>query len=164
NKAMIYPVAIAVLVTFIAKGLATFLHTIIMNKVSQSMIGDMQKDLFSHFMILDLAFFHANPSGQLISRVVNDVNVVRLALSETMTNAGKNSMTFVLLTAVMFHQDWKLAIAAFIILPFTAGFIAHIGRKLRKISKSTQAELGILSDRLSQIFQGIRQVKAYGME
>jgi subfamily B ATP-binding cassette protein MsbA len=164
NKAMIIPVAFAVLATFVVNGITTFLHTIIMNKVSQSMIGDIQKKLFSHFMTLDLAFFHAHPSGQLISRVVNDVNVVRMALSETITNAGKNFMTFAFLTAVMVYQDWKLAIAAFIILPFSAGFIAHIGRKLRKISKNTQAEMGILSDRLSEIFQGIRQVKAYGME
>lgn len=164
NKAVVTPVALGVLATFIIRGIGTFAHTVIMNKVSQSIIGDIQKDLFSHFMSLDLAFFHANPSGQLMSRVVNDVNVVRMALSDTMTNIGKNSMTFIFLTAVMFHQDWKLATAAFIILPVTAAYIAHIGRKLRKISKNTQAEQGILSDRLSEIFQGIRQVKAYGME
>lgn len=164
NRAMIIPVALAVFATFIVQGIATYAHTIIMNKVSQSIIGDVQKDLFAHLMTLDLAFFHANPSGQLISRVVNDVNVMRLSLSETLTNAGKNFMTFVFLTGVMFHQEWKLAATAFLILPVSAWFIAYIGRRLRKISKNTQMEVGILSDRLSQIFQGIRQVQAYGTE
>lgn len=164
NEALIVPVAMAIFVTFIVRGLATFAHTILMNKVSQSIVGDIQKDLFAHFMTLDLAFFHANPSGQLISRVVNDVNVVRLALSESLANAGKSFITFIFLAGVMFSKDPVLAVAAFVILPFTGGFVSYIGRRLRKISKNTQSELGLLSDRLSQIFQGIRQVKAYGME
>ncbi len=164
HRDMIMPIAGAVLAVFAVRGISTFAHTVIMNKVSQSIVGDIQKDLFSHFLLLDLSFFHANPSGQLMSRVVNDVQIVRLALSETLTNAGKSLVTFLLLTAVMFSQDAMLAIAAFVILPFSAGFISHIGKRLRKISKSTQAETGILSDFLSQTFQGIRQVKAYGME
>jgi ATP-binding cassette, subfamily B, bacterial MsbA len=164
QRDMIVPIAVAVLVVFCIRGISTFMHTIIMNKVSQSIVGDIQKHLFSHFMLLDLSFFHANPSGQLMSRVVNDVQIVRLALSETLTNAGKSFVTFIFLTVIMFMQDPVLAIAAFIILPFSAGFISYIGRRLRKISKSTQAETGVLSDLLSQTFSGIRQVKAYGME
>jgi subfamily B ATP-binding cassette protein MsbA len=115
-------------------------------------------------MTLDLAFFHANPSGQLVSRVVNDVNVMRLAMTETLTNFGKNFMTFLFLAAVMFYQEWQLALAAFLILPLSAFFIAYIGKRLRALSNTTQLEMGVLSDRLSQTFQGIRQVKAYGME
>jgi ATP-binding cassette, subfamily B, bacterial MsbA len=164
HEEMIFPIAGAVLIVFAIRGLSTFAHTIIMNKVGQSVVGDIQKDLFSHFMLLDLSFFHANPSGQLMSRVVNDAQIVRMALAESLTNAGKSFVTFAFLTIVMFMQDPMLAIAAFVILPFSAGFISYIGRRLRKISKSTQAETGILSDFLSQTFQGIRQVKAYGME
>lgn len=164
HKDMIYPIAAAVLVVFAVRGISTFMHTIVMNKVGQSVVGDIQKDLFSHFMMLDLSFFHANPSGQLMSRVVNDAQIVRMALAESLTNAGKSFVTFIFLTIVMFTQDPKLAVAAFVILPFSAGFISYIGRRLRKISKNTQAETGILSDFLSQTFQGIRQVKAYGME
>jgi subfamily B ATP-binding cassette protein MsbA len=164
NRDKIIPVAIAIFVTFIAQGGATYAYTVVMNKVTQSIIGDMQKKLFSHFMEMDIAFFHANPSGQLISRVVNDVSMVRLALTDTLTNVGKNFVTFVFLSALMFHQDWKLATAAFLVLPITFGFIAHVGKKLRKISKSAQVETGFLANYLSQVFQGIRQVKAYGME
>ena len=164
REEMILPIAAAVLAVFAVRGIATFAHTIVMNKVGQSLVGDIQKDLFSHFMALDLAFFHANPSGQLMSRVVNDAQIVRMALAESLTNAGKSFVTFIFLTIVMFMQDPKLAIAAFVILPFSAGFISYIGKRLRKISKNTQAETGILSDFLSQTFQGIRQVKAYGME
>ena len=161
---LILPVGLAVLTVFILRGLSTYAHTIIMNKVGQSIVADIQKDLFSHFMVLDLQFFHANPSGQLISRVINDVNVMRVAVSDTLTGFGKSVLTLTFLTGVMFYQDWKLALAAFTIFPFVALFVATIGRRLRKVSTSIQKELGSLTDRLSQIFQGIRQVQAYGME
>ncbi len=164
NKDMIVMVALAVLATFIVRGLATYVHTILMGKISQSIIADIQRDLFGHFMILDLTFFHGNPSGQLISRVINDVNVMRAAVSDTLTGFGKSLLTLIFLVALMFYTDWKLTLVAFGIFPFIATVVAYIGRQLRKISNRTQDELAGLSDILSQIFQGIRQVQAYGME
>ena len=161
---MILPVGIAVFTVFSLRGLSTYAHTIIMNKVGQSIVADIQKDLFSHFMVLDLQFFHANPSGQLISRVVNDVAVMRIAISDTLTGFGKSVLTLFFLIIVMFYQDWKLSLAAFTIFPFAAAFVATIGRRLRQVSNSIQEEMGSLSDRLSQIFHGVRQVQAYGME
>ena len=161
---LIVPVGLTVMGVFIVRGLSTYVHVIIMNKVGQGIVADIQKDLFSHFMDLDLQFFHANPSGQLISRVINDVNVMRIAVSDTLTGLGKSILTLMFLTGVMFYQDWKLSVAAFAIFPFAAIFVATIGRRLRKVSNSIQEKLGSLSDRLSQIFHGIRQVQAYGME
>ncbi|HQX27905.1 MAG TPA: ABC transporter ATP-binding protein [Alphaproteobacteria bacterium] len=159
---LIVPFGFTILAVFTIRGLSSYMHSIIMNKVGQRIVGDIQKDLFSHFMSLDLAFFHANPSGQLISRVVNDVSIMRMAVSETTAAFGKSLLTLFFLIIVMIVQDWKLAICALVIFPFATLFVANIGRKIRKVSKSIQGETAILSDRLSQIFQGIRQVKAYG--
>jgi len=164
NADMIVPIALAVFATFVVRGLSTYFHTILMNKIGQSVVADIQSDLFRHFMCLDLAFFHDNPSGQLISRVVNDVNVMRATVSDTLTGLGKSFFTLIFLIAVMLHQDWKLTLAAFIIFPFVSGFVIYIGKKLRKMSKSIQHELGALSDLLSQTFQGVRLVKAYNLE
>lgn len=164
QKGMILPVAIAVFVAFAVRGVVTFIYTIIMVRVSQTIVGEIQKQLFRHFLSLDLAFFHAHPSGQLLSRVVNDVNVVRMALSDTLTGIGKSLTTLIFLIAVMVYQDWQLSLAALVVLPFAAAFVGVVGRKIRKLSRDMQAEMGGLSGLLSQIFQGIRQVKAYGME
>jgi subfamily B ATP-binding cassette protein MsbA len=164
ETSLIVPFGFTILAVFTIRGLSSYMHSIIMNKVGQRVVGDIQKDLFSHFMSLDLAFFHANPSGQLISRVVNDVSIMRMAVSETTAAFGKSLLTLFFLIIVMIIQDWKLAICALVIFPFATLFVANIGRKIRKVSKSIQGETAILSDRLSQIFQGIRQVKAYGAE
>ncbi len=164
KKNMIFPVGGAVFVTFLLRGGATYAHTLIMTKIGQTIVADLQKDLFSHFMGLDLGFFHANPSGQLISRVINDVAVVRLAIAETFLGVGKSLLTLVFLIGVMIYQDWQLTMAALLVAPIIIFTVTRIGKRLRMVSRAVQNEMASLADRLSQIFQGIRQVKAYGME
>jgi subfamily B ATP-binding cassette protein MsbA len=161
---LIIPLAGAIIVTFFVRGFSTYGHIVVMNKIGQNIIADIQRDLFSRFMIFDLSFFHANPSGQLVSRIVNDVNIMRMAITDTLTGFGKSLLTLIFLVAVMVHQDWKLSLAAFAVFPFAAIFVAKLGRKLRQVSYGIQDNLASLSDVLSQVFQGIRQVKAYGME
>lgn len=161
---LILPVSLAVFVTFVVRGITTYLHTIQMNRIGQFIVSDVQRDLFGHFMSLDLAFFHANPSGQLISRVMNDVTVMRMAVTDTMTGFGKSAFTLLFLVYVMFQQDWKLTLVAFAVFPFVSGFVIHLGKRLRAVSGSIQKEMASLSDLLSQTFQGIRLVKAYRME
>lgn len=164
REGRIMPVAMAVFAIFLLRGIATYVHTTLMIKVGQSIVGDIQKDLFGKFMQMDLAFFHANPSGSLISRVVNDVSVMRIAVSESLTGLGKSALTLLFLIGVMFYQDWRLSLIAFCIFPLASGFVVYLGKRLRKVSGRIQDEMASLSDILSQIFQGIRQVKAYGME
>ncbi len=149
---------------FFLSGFATYFHTIKMNKISQSIVADIQKDIFAHFMKMELAFFHAYPSGQLVSRITNDVNVMRGAVSDSLTGVGKSLLTLILLMGVMFYQDWKLALLTLSIFPLVGGLVALIGRRLRKLSHSIQSETANLMDILISIFQGIRQVQAYGME
>ncbi|MGH1376642.1 MAG: ABC transporter ATP-binding protein [Alphaproteobacteria bacterium] len=164
KEELIIPVACGLLLAFAARGITTYVHTVMMNKIGQSIVADVQRDLFSHFMRLDLSFFHANPSGHLISRVVNDVNVMRSAVTDSLTGIGKSFFTLLFLVSLMFYRDWKLTLAAFIVFPLLSFFVIYIGKRLRKLSKNIQHELGSLSDLLSQTFQGIRLIKAYNME
>lgn len=161
---MIIPICLSVFVTFVIRGFSTYFHTIIMNKIGQNIIADVQNDLFKNFMGMDLSFFHENQSGYLISRVVSDVNVMRNAVTETATGFGKSFLTLVFLVGVMVYQDWKLSLAAFVVFPFVSGFVFYLGKKLRKVSKNIQHELGTLSNLLSQSFLGIRLIKGYGLE
>jgi subfamily B ATP-binding cassette protein MsbA len=161
---MIVPVASMLFGAFAIRGLSTYAHTLMMTKVSQSIISDIQNNLFGHFMSLDLKFFHDNPSGQLLSRVVNDMGVLRSAISDTLTALGRSLLTLIFLMAVMFYQDWKFTLMSLVVFPIAAIFVIYLGRRLRKVSRHIQRQTGILSARLSQIFQGVRQVKAYNME
>lgn len=160
----VVPIAFLILMSFVVRGLATYLHTIKMNKISQSVIADIQKDIFSHFMTLDLKFFHTYPSGQLVSRVTNDVNVMRAAVSDSFIGIGNNFITLVFLVGVMIYQDWKLTLITLVVFPLASSLVIMLGKRLRKVSRTIQGETANLSGVLTQIFQGIRQVQAYGME
>lgn len=164
DETMLYPVAAAVFFVFMIRGLSIYAHTILMNRIGQKIVAGIQSDLFGHILSLDLNFFHQNTSGQLLSRMVNDVVLMRQAVAEAFTSMGKSVLTLVMLTIVMFYQDWQLALASFFVFPVAAIFVHRIGRRLRKVSVSTQEEMGHFSSLLTQSFQGIRQVKAYGME
>lgn len=160
----IIPVAVGLSVAFAARGLSTYFHTILMNQTGQSIVADIQRQLFSHSMTMDLSFFHANPSGQMISRVVNDVSVMRTAITDTLTGFGKSFFTLIFLIGLMFYRDWFLTLSAFVVFPLLTIFVVYIGKRLRRVSSSIQSEMAGLSDLLSQSFQGVRLVKAYGME
>lgn len=161
---LVLPISLAVLACFVVRGVATYIHTIIMGKVGQGVIASIQNDLFARFLSLDLAFFHSHPSGALIARVISDVRVVSDAIVNGFTGFGKSLLTLIFLVALMFWQDWKLSLIAFVFIPLAAVFVVYIGKKLRKMSGRIQEQVAILTSDLSEIFKGIRQVKAYGME
>ncbi len=160
----VIPIGLLILGSFVVRGIATYIHTIKMNKISQSIVADIQRDVFAHFMTLDLKFFHAHPSGQLVSRVTNDVNVMRAAVSDSFIGIGSNLLTLIFLIGVMVWQDWKLTLITMIVFPLASGLVVYLGRRLRKVSRSIQGETANLAGVLTEIFQGIRQVQAYGME
>ncbi|MGM0422632.1 MAG: ABC transporter ATP-binding protein, partial [Pseudomonadota bacterium] len=108
-------------------------------------------------------FFQKMKSGQLLSRVISDATVMRSSVAESLMGVGKNSITLLILIGVMFYQDWKLTLIALVVFPLAAIFVMKLGRRLRKVSSHAQHELGDLSTDLTQAFQGVRHVKAYGM-
>jgi len=164
QRDMIVPMALAVFSVFLISGMATYIHTVAMNKIGQYIVASIQYDLFARFIGLDLKFFHDNPSGQLVSRIISDVNVVRAAVSDSLTGICKSFLTLLFLIILMVMQDAQLALIALCVFPPAALFVSILGRKLRKLSGNIQYEIAGLTDLFTQIFQGVRQVKAYGME
>jgi ATP-binding cassette, subfamily B, bacterial MsbA len=154
----------AALVLALVKGFADYGQTVLMNRVGQRVIADVQKATFARLMRADLAYFNATSSGLLISRLTNDVGLLRNAASNVLAGIGRDAVTVVFLVGLMFYQDWVLALIAFFAFPLAIRPIIGIGRRMRRVSANTQAEMGQLTTLLSQTFQGARHVKAYGME
>jgi ATP-binding cassette, subfamily B, bacterial MsbA len=161
---MLYLVPAAVVLAALAKGGATYAQAMIMTRIGQRIIADLQIQLFGHLMRADLSFFHDTPTGSLISRFTNDVAMLRGAVTQALTGIAKDMLTVVFLVALMFYQDWRLAILAFFVFPVAILPIVKIGKRMRKVSTNTQAEIGTLATLLDETFQGVRHVKAYGME
>jgi ATP-binding cassette, subfamily B, bacterial MsbA len=164
DGSLLWVVALGVVALAVVKGFATYLQAVLMTVVGQHVIADVQKSLFARLMRADLAFFHANPTGTLISRFTNDANMLRGAAANVLAGFGKDALTVVFLVILMFRQDWVLAIASFVVFPLAFRPLISQGRRMRRVSANTQAELGQFTTLLDQTFQGARHVKAYGME
>jgi subfamily B ATP-binding cassette protein MsbA len=161
---LVWVIAGVFLVSSVVKGGATYAQSVLMTRVGQRVVADIQRLLFARLMRADLAFFHANPTGSLISRFTNDANVMRGAAANVLVGIGKDALTVVFLVALMFYQDWLLALISFVVFPVAIRPIVSMGRRMRRVSANTQAELGHFTTLLDQTFQGARHVKAYGME
>ena len=157
-------IAGAALAIALVKGIADYGEAVLMNRIGQRVIADVQIALFARLMRADLAYFHAHPSGTLISRFTSDAVLLRNAAANVLAAIGKDALTVIFLVGVMFYQDWLLALVSFFVFPVAIYPIVGIGRRMRRVTANTQNEMGQLTTLLSQTFQGARLVKAYGME
>ncbi|GGE64153.1 ABC transporter ATP-binding protein [Niveispirillum cyanobacteriorum] len=164
NHGFLLPFAALIMAAFFVRGTAAYGHSVLVNHVGQRIVARIQAQVYGHLIRSDLAYLHGRASGQWISHLVNDVNQMRLAVSECLTGAVNHSLTLVVLVVMMFYQDWRLGLIAFTVFPVSGWFLGRLGKRLRRIATSQQTELGNFSAVLGQTFQGARHVKAYGME
>lgn len=160
----IWQLAFAVFGCITLRGITTYAHLVLMNNIGQDIVGQLQKELFTHFMVADIAYHQQNPSGGLITRMVSDTAVMRGAVADAITGFGKNTITLILLLGVMFYQNWQLSLFAIVIFPPALIFVSIVGKKIRAVSRRTQDSLSGFSDKLTQAFQGVRQVKVHNQE
>jgi len=158
----IMPVTI-LLVTFI-KGMASYGQSVLSQSVALKVINAIQKEMFAHLMRSDLKAHHLTSTGKLISRFTNDVNLMRDALSRTLTAMARDFVTAAALIGMMFYLDWVLAIIVIVTFPVAGVPIIRIGRRLRRASTNAQSGMGDLTSNLEQSFSGIRLIKSYRME
>lgn len=164
NRTLVWLLPIAFLGIAVLKGFASYGQSVMMQKMGLRVITTMQNQMFDRLVAADLEFIHADSTGKLISRFNNDVQFTKDAMIKTFTGFGRDLLTILALAAVMVHTNWQMAAIALLVLPISIFPILYIGRRMRRISASTQQSLGEFTSFLDEIFKGFRQVKAYGME
>src|SRR5207244_5739620 len=117
----------------LVKGLADYGDAVLMTRVGQRVIADVQVALFARLMRADLAYFHAHPTGTLISRFTSDAVLLRGAAANVLGGMGKDAITVAFLVAVMFYQDWILGLISFFVFPLAIHPIVGIGRRIRRV-------------------------------
>src|SRR3546814_11479902 len=90
---LLYPIALATVVVFVLRGFAAYSQAVLMNHVGHRVVAKIQQQLFDKLIGADLAFFHHNSPGTLISHFINDVNLLRHMASNTLTTIGTASLT-----------------------------------------------------------------------
>jgi subfamily B ATP-binding cassette protein MsbA len=164
DATMLKLIPLAVIVIYFIKMVCSYGQTVIMNFIGQRVITDLRNDLYNHIQRQSLSFFTNNPTGILMSRITNDVNLIQGAVSEAVTSLCKDSFSIIGLVALIFYRDWQLAIIAALVFPLTIYPIAKFGSMMRNVATRTQVTMGSLTSLLQETISGTRIVKAFGME
>lgn len=132
--------------------------------LGQAVVRDLRNDVFERILYQPLRFFHFNPTGELISRVLADVDRIQTAASETLAEFLKQTAILIFLLFAIFAIDWKLASASLVLAPLVFYPAVWFGKKLRLLSKSNQQEMAEMANILYETVTGNRIVKAFTME
>ncbi len=164
DRGMLLAIPLAIVAVTVIKGTSLYSQTVVTSDIVQCVIADVRLSMFTHLQTADMAQLHATPTGSLTSRFINDVDLIRNALTRTLTGLVRDILTVIALVGSMFYLDWFLSLIVFIIYPIAAVPIVRIGKRLRRVSRDTQAQMGDMTSLLTESLSGARMVKTYNLE
>jgi subfamily B ATP-binding cassette protein MsbA len=157
-------VSLSLLIVFVAKSLAEFGGNMFIQFAGHRAINDLRNAVYEKIIRQPIAFFQQQPTGRIMSAVINDVERSRPALSEYLADVFRQTFTFLTLITVLFSIDWKMTLACGIFLPLIVWPVGKLGRHIRRSVERSQSKLGELNQILQETITGNRIVKAFGME
>jgi subfamily B ATP-binding cassette protein MsbA len=152
------------LVTYFVKGVGTYGSSVLMTDVGQRVVRDLRTRLFDHILKQSAAFFSRWTSGQLLSRINNDVGQIQNAASETIADLIRESLTVLVLAAWLVHLDANLAVICIAVVPLVVYPLVRLGQRVRSTTRRGQEHLEHLSHLANEALTGHRIVKAFGAE
>ena len=161
NQHMLYILPIAIIVTYFFKGLGRFLQEYYVTYIGEDIVRQIRNKFLNHILTFDMNFFKTTHSGELVSRIINDINRIQIAISQNMANFIRDTLMAVFLLAVVIYQSPKLAFFALVILPLMIFPIKKIAKKLKNLSKDSQTKTADLNKHLSEVFKNIETIKSY---
>lgn len=164
NAAMLKLIPVVVIIIYFVRGLSYYGQEYLMNYVGQSIIKRLRDSLYFHMQDLPISFFQKEKTGVLMSRVTNDVNIIKAMVSTAFTSALRDCFTILGLAAVIFYRDWKLALFAIVVLPVAFFPVVEFGKRIRRVSTGCQEAMADITSFLHETFTGNKIVKAFGME
>ena len=154
----------AIVLAFSVKGLSLFFARTIMIKISNEIVKTLQVQLSSCILKSDINTIESKHSGKYIAHFFYDVGQVSQLVSAGVLNLMKDPLTLIVLVALMFYQNWKLALFALIMMPLAAFVAKSLGKRIGKaVSQSAKIE-GNLTSYLSEMIKGTRMIKIYQQE
>jgi ATP-binding cassette, subfamily B, bacterial MsbA len=158
------PITVFILAVYVIKGIGAYLSGYLMTDVGQRVVRDLRNVLFRHILGQSAAFFALQTTGRLMSRITNDVGQVQRAVSETIGDLIRESLSLVGFAALLFYYDPRLAIVCLTGAPLIVYPLARLGQRVRRTTRRSQEALEQMSHVSAEAFTGHRIVKAFGAE
>ncbi|MHB8929086.1 MAG: ABC transporter ATP-binding protein [Melioribacteraceae bacterium] len=164
EREILLKICFLILFAFLLKNIFGYMQAYYMAFVEQGMIRDLRNQSYVHLHKLPMSYFKNEKTGNLISRITNDVNVVQASVSAVFLNMVREPLTILFFLGLAVSISWKLTLFSLLVLPFTIGIISWIGLILRKQSGQLQEKMADITTTLHETITGVKIVKAFGME
>lgn len=152
------------LLVFMGQAVFTFLALYSMKTLGLKVVRDIRDKLYRNLIYQSVGFLSKSRTGDLTSRISNDIEKINFAVSETLSVYIRESLTLLALILYIFLRDWKMALASMVVLPIAAVPLIYFGKKVKKRGIQSQQTIGELSNFLAETVAGNKIVKAYNME
>ncbi len=160
----LFKICTLIFVVFLFKNIFDYSQSYLMAFVEQSLMRDLRNELYRHLHNLSLSYFTNERTGNLISRVTNDVNVVNGGVSASFVTMVKEPLLIIVFLTMAFTLSWKLTLLAFVVFPFSLLIISGIGLRLHKQSGVMQEKMADITSVLQETISNVKVVKAFAME
>lgn len=149
---------------FIAQTIAGGISIYLLNYVGQKTVAGLRDRLWRKFLVLPVAYYNDNRTGESVSRMTNDTGIIKTLISEHLASLFTGVISIVGSIAVLLYLNWQMTLVLFTVLPLSALILVPLGRQMYKISKGTQDETASFTATLSGVLSEIRLVKSSGAE
>lgn len=168
DRAVIFKYMLFVIpLIFLLKGITYCVSNYLMNMISQGVVREVKDRLYSKFQELSLEFYAQKRTGELISRITNDVSYIANSLSYALTDLISETIQLIIFSVtaffLAFNTDWKLFLV-FFILPMIMIPVTRIAKRIKKYSLEMQKKVADLTSLLSETIQGAYIVKVFCRE
>ena len=161
---VMYLLLIIVPIALVIRSVFDFLQSYMMSNVGQKVIRDVRNLIYDKLQSLSLDYFTQKRSGELVSRITNDVRLIDNAVSYALTDLVYQSFQVISFAILTFWISWKMALISVVVLPLVTIPIIVVGRILRKLSKRSQEKMADINSLLVETFIGVRIVRAFCAE
>jgi subfamily B ATP-binding cassette protein MsbA len=163
NSVLPYVLGGIVTVTML-RSLFLYLQTVETNRIVMRMTTDMQEVAFEHLLWSDLARLSRETPGRLVSKLTNDISFVQQAALAALNTAVRDVLSVVALAISMFYLDWVMSLIVLGVYPIAAIPVAALSKRLRRVAKRTQDELGDMTSLLTEKLSSARLIKSFHLE
>jgi len=161
NTLRILPMVLITL--FIVRLVSRFVQSYFIKSAAQKSIEKIRNDMYHKLIRMPLSYFHENPTGVISNKVLTDINNLQNSVSSALS-IFRSTVSVIFLSAVLFNQDFRLALSIFVIAPIVVIIIRKSGSRMKATTKKTQEQLGEVSNLLIESFKGIRVIKSFASE
>ncbi len=155
---------LVVIVVSVIGSLSLYTQEYFSSYVGQRVVFDLRNRLYQHVLRLTPSFFSQTSTPRLLSRIINDVEVVNAVFRNAAATLMKEGISIVALVGVLFYRDWFLALISLLVFPVLALLVHYFSNRFRRLSRQRLEQLATVTERLAQSLTNLRVVQAFGRE